>query len=212
MSGTVTTLRVPLQPSAGQSGASAGAVRQPIRLVGTAILLLLAFLWAPRSAASGAPSDVDAGAVVWKTYVNVRFRYVLSYPAGLFVPQPEAPNADGRAFLGKDGARLIVYGSNNVPLQSLRSVLASTAARLAGPRGIVTYRVLRPHWFVVSGHNGPNVFYTKTFYDSDQFKSFELTYPTASSAIYAAVIPGLASGFRDLATERRGADRSDRDR
>ncbi len=190
--------------------APAGPIRAAGSRIGRAIpslclvLLLAAMVLIPLVAAGAGP--------VWKTYVNVRFQYALSYPAALFIPQPEAPDADGRAFLGRDGARLIVYGSNNVPRHSLRSLLASTAARLTGRGGTVTYEVLRSHWFVVSGRNGRGVFYAKTLYNGAQYKSFELTYPADRGRTYSAIIPRLSRGFRDLTASRGRPSRSDRDR
>ena len=190
--------------------APAGPIRAAGSRIGRAIpslclvLLLAAMVLIPLVAAGAGP--------VWKTYVNVRFQYALSYPAALFIPQPEAPDADGRAFLGRDGARLIVYGSNNVPRHSLRSLLASTAARLTGRGGTVTYEVLRSHWFVVSGRNGRGVFYAKTLYNAAQYKSFELTYPADRGRTYGAIIPHLSRGFRNLTTPPHRPSRSDRDR
>jgi len=118
--------------------------------------------------------------------------------------------------LAKDGAQLIVtpdsgrslrspatsargFGQNNALGKSLRAVSVSTVARLAGASGTVTYKVLKPHWFVVSGKNGQTVFYAKTFYSSDQFKSFELTYNRSAAAIYEPLIARLNTCFSDLA-------------
>ena len=183
------------------AGSRIGRAIASLRIV---LLLAATVVLIPLVAAGAGPA--------WKTYVNVRFQYALSYPAALFVPQPEAPDADGRAFLGRDGARLIVYGSNNVPRHSLRSLLASTAARLTGRGGTVTYQVLRSHWFVVSGRNGPVVFYAKTLYNGAQYKSFELTYPADRGRTYGAIIPHLSRGFRNLTTPPHRPSRSDRDR
>jgi hypothetical protein len=131
----------------------------------------------------------------WKVYTNVRFRYSICYPRDLLVPQGEAENSDGQKFLAKDGAMLTVYGRNNALNQSLKDALEDTASRLAGPSGKVTYKVIKPDWFVVSGKNKQSVFYAKTLYADEQFKSFELTYDGSASNVYKPVISKLAACF-----------------
>ena len=127
----------------------------------------------------------------WKVYTNVRFQYSICYPGDLLVPQGEAENSDGQKFLAKDGAKLLVFGQNNSLNKSLKDTLEDTASRLAGPSGRVTYRVIKPDWFVVSGQNGQSVFYAKTLYAHEQFKSFEITYESGSSNVYKPVITRL---------------------
>jgi hypothetical protein len=140
------------------------------------------------------PADDHA----WKTYTNARFRYGICYPADLLVPQGEADNSDGQAFLAKDGAKLLVYGSNNALNQTLKNVLDDTASRLARDSGKVTYKAIKRNWFVVSGQDQQTVFYAKTIYAREQFKSFELTYDSSLSAVYKPVLNRLAGCFADL--------------
>jgi hypothetical protein len=135
---------------------------------------------------------------VWKSYTNERFQYTICYPENRLVPQGESDNGDGQKFLAKDGGKLIVFGHNNIGDESLGSVLANTVPRLAGASGKVTYKVIKPGWFVVSGTNGQTVFYTKTFYSSDQFKSFELTYDHSFAADYEPLVRRLNTCFSDL--------------
>jgi hypothetical protein len=136
----------------------------------------------------------------WKVYTNVRFQYSICYPQDLLVPQGEPENADGQKFLAKDGARLIVFGRNNALNESLKDVLDETASGLAGASGKVTYKVIKPDWFVISGKNRQSVFYAKTLYSHEQFKSFELTYDSSASTFYKPVISRLAACF--VNTER----------
>ena len=127
----------------------------------------------------------------WKTYTNVRFRY----PEDLLVPQGESDKSDGQKFLANDSGQLIVFGSNNALNQPLKDNLATTASRLAGASGKVTDKLLEPDWFVVSGQNGPVIFYAKVFYSRGQFKSFELTYNDSAAAVYEPLIRSLARVF-----------------
>jgi len=137
-----------------------------------------------------------AGHHIWKVYTNVRFQYSICYPQDLLVPQGEAENSDGQKFLAKDGAaKLIVFGQNNALNKPLKDALEDTASRLAGESGKVTHKALKSDWFVVSGRNGQSVFYAKTLYAHEQFKSFELTYESGASTVYKPVITRLAGCF-----------------
>lgn len=136
---------------------------------------------------------------VWQSYTNVRFNYKICYPEDLLVPQGESPNSDGQEFLAKDGAQLLVFGGNNILGQSLKDAMAGTASRLAGASGKITYKMLRPNTFTISGSTGQTIFYAKTLYSGDQFKSFELTYRRSAAVVYDPVISRLATCFADLA-------------
>jgi hypothetical protein len=162
-----------------------------------AVLAVLGILISASTSMSVQPSTVAAH--LWKSYVNARFQYAICYPQDLLVPQGEAPNSDGQRFLAKDGAQLLVFGRNNALDESLRDVLAHTEARLADAQGRVTYKVRKPNWFVVSGQNGQTIFYAKTLYSHDQFKSFELSYNRSTAAIYQPLIGRIAACFADLA-------------
>jgi len=131
----------------------------------------------------------------WKVYTNVRFQYSICYPEDLLAPQAEAGNSDGRKFLAKDGAKLIVFGQNNALNETLQDALDDTASRLTGASGKVTYKAVKPDWFVVSGENGQSIFYAKTLYAHEQFKAFELTYSSGASAVYKPIVSRLASCF-----------------
>jgi hypothetical protein len=135
------------------------------------------------------------GQHTWKVYTNVRFQYSICYPQDLLVPQGEAENSDGQKFVAKDGAKLIVFGQNNALNESLKDALEDTASRLAGASGKVTYKAIKPEWFVASGENGLSIFYAKTLYARGQFKSFELTYGSTASTVYKPVITRLAGCF-----------------
>ena len=103
--------------------------------------------------------EATAADHLWKSYTNERFQYAICYPEDLLVPQGESANSDGQKFLAKDSTQLIVFGQYNALNQQLRAVLSDTAARLAGPSGKVTYKVLKQNWFVVSGTNAQTIFY-----------------------------------------------------
>ena len=162
-------------------------------LTARAVLVVVALGLA--TVASSGGLEQPAAPHAWKTYTNVRFQYAICYPEDLLVPQGESDNSDGQKFLANDSGQLIVFGSNNALNQPLKDNLATTASRLAGASGKVTYKLLEPEWFVVSGQNGPIIFYAKVFYSRGQFKSFELTYNDSAAAVYEPLIRSLARVF-----------------
>jgi hypothetical protein len=131
----------------------------------------------------------------WATYANSRFAYSICYPKNLLDPQGESPNGDGQKFLAKDGAQLLVYGSNNALNESINDVFSRTASRLAGPSGKISYKAVKPAWFVLSGQHDSTIFYAKTLYAKDLIVSFEFTYDSAQSNVYNPVAAKLASCF-----------------
>jgi hypothetical protein len=132
----------------------------------------------------------------WETYANVRYGYSVCYPPNLLHAEREADNSDGRAFTSTDGARLLVFGSNNVSESSLTAEAEAQANNYLGSNGKVTYRADRPNWIVISGEDGAGAeFYTKTFVRGDQFVAFQLKYPKTAAARYKPVIERLNRCF-----------------
>ncbi|HKD28406.1 MAG TPA: hypothetical protein VKC66_21205 [Xanthobacteraceae bacterium] len=165
-------------------------------LTARAVLVVVALGLA--TVASSGGLEQTAAPHAWKTYTNVRFQYAICYPEDLLVPQGESDNSDGQKFLANDSGQLVVFGSNNGLNQPLKNNLAATASRLAGTSGKVTYKLLKPDWFVISGQNGPIIFYAKVFFSRGQFKSFELTYNGSAASVYEPLIRRLAVCFADL--------------
>jgi hypothetical protein len=128
----------------------------------------------------------------WKTYGNARFGYQICYPEDMFEPQGEAANGDGQTLLAKDGAKLTVYGRNNVLGQSPHEVMVDAAARL----GKASYRLVRPPGFVVSGSGKDGgKYYVKAVFSGEQLAVFEITYGAERAAVYKPVIERMAACF-----------------
>jgi hypothetical protein len=145
----------------------------------------------------GASAQASGAADGWKTYVNVRFRYQVCYPAALLKPQGEADNGDGQEFKAADGGRLAVWGSNNAMDQTLSDAVKMNAEDLTGKAGKVSYRVIRPGWAVISGDDGGRLdFYSKIILRDDQLLVFELKYPKTAAARYKPVVDRLAHCFQ----------------
>ncbi len=134
----------------------------------------------------------------WNVYANVRFGYSICYPADLLTAQPEADNGDGRAFSGKLGAELRVWGGYNVLEQDLDTIVAG----LAGRNAVVSYRRTGKSWAVISGKENDAVFYAKVLLERnaargiDTVRALHLTYPADEARTYDAVADRLAKCFR----------------
>ncbi len=129
----------------------------------------------------------------YQTYSNTRFGYTVEYPAKLLIAQGEADNGDGQAFRSSDGrCEMLVYASYNALNETLKSVYRK---ELSG-HSRVTYRLLRPTFFVVSGIDNTRVFYRKTIYRSGIFYTLQISYPVSEKALYDSVTARVAKSFR----------------
>jgi hypothetical protein len=179
-------------------------IRSPLLMLP---LCFIIFGFEPRSSASVYKSErfqlesllnLQQTSPVYKTYVNARYNYSISYPEGILIPQGEADNGDGQKFLSKDGrAELRVFG-----FQSLDGSLADAyqAAQLyrkeESARHVVTYKVLRKDWFVVSGLADGRIFYLKTFLKGPVFKSLVFEYDESQKAAFDPVTTRISHSFR----------------
>ena len=131
----------------------------------------------------------------YKTYANARFKYSISYPADLLVPQGEAENGDGQVFREKSGSsvEMRVYGGYNALNETLRSRYADLVRKWA--KG-VTYKVIRRDWFVVSAMVNGKIHYQKTILRGDVFKTFEIEYDAVRGSTYNDVTDRIAKSFK----------------
>ena len=134
----------------------------------------------------------------YRTYHNARFDYSISYPADLVIPQGESVNGDGQRFLSKDGkAELLVYGTYNSLDQTLNDVLTQASERSPDHQDrVVTYKVLRGDWFVVSGTENGRIFYQKTMLRDATFKTFRIEYDESQKQTFDSVTAVIARSFK----------------
>ena len=133
----------------------------------------------------------------YRSYANARFSYSIEYPPDLLVPQGESDNGDGQKFLSHDGhAELLVYGSNNALHRSLKSIYESEISTADHPGRVVTYKVLRADWFVISGREAGKIFYLKTYLKDGVFKTMRFEYDEAAKQTYDPVTVKIARSFR----------------
>ena len=130
----------------------------------------------------------------YKTYANARFKYSISDPADLLVPQGEADNGDGQVFKekGNSSVEMRVYGGYN----ALNETLRSRYEKLIREWGNVSYKVIRKDWFVVSAMVSGKIRYQKTILRGDTFKTFEIEYDAVRGSTYNEVTDRISKSFK----------------
>lgn len=155
--------------------------------------LLIAFLSLATFDSNASPASHYNGSAqraVYKTYTNARYGYSISYPSNLLVPQGEADNGDGQAFLSKDGAaEMRVYGSQDLGGGLAQSYLEAQAGKA------VSYKTMKGNWFVVSGRANGKIFYQKTMLKGGALKTFTIEYDESQKSIYDAITARIARSF-----------------
>lgn len=128
----------------------------------------------------------------YQVYSNTRFGYIVEYPSNLLIAQGEADNGDGQVFRSKDGrCEMLVYAGYNALNETLKEVYRKEIAK----HSKVTYRLLKPKFFVVSGIDADRVFYHKIIYRSGIFYTLQITYPVSEKALYDRVTAKVSESF-----------------
>jgi len=134
----------------------------------------------------------------YRTYHNSRFDYSISYPADILIPQGEAINGDGQKFFSRDRrTEMLVYGSHNSLDQTLKQVYEGQISRRSEhPNRIITYKVLKHDWFVVSGIEDDRIFYQKTFLRNNVFKTFRIEYHEGDKQLFNSITSRISNSFK----------------
>lgn len=169
-------------------------MRSVAKKVQVSALAAVAALGVVAASAPATAAGVQAAPGKWPVYTNARYGYHVCYPSSLLKPAAEAPNGDGRRFTGANGATLSVWGSNNAMGDTVASSAAADRARLS-KGGEVTYSVVRPNWYVLSGRQNGQVFYLKSVLANDAFSTMELRYPAAAAKTWSPVTTQLSRCF-----------------
>ncbi|BDC50413.1 hypothetical protein F183_A27290 [Bryobacterales bacterium F-183] len=141
---------------------------------------------------------LTASAQNLEKYCNAKYAYCVSYPATLLEPQGEPDAADGQKFISKDKSIVLtVWGSLNALDEKLPAAYESTVAAFEKEGAKVTYKLLRPPWFVASGTTAKGqIFYRKTFLVDNTFKTLLLTYPASRKTELDQLVGKVVTSFR----------------
>ena len=126
----------------------------------------------------------------------VRFTKVLDARSGARIGVPQKlldrtrQSPAGTVFASADGATTLELLSPPAELQPLFELL-----RADQPGRKVTYKVLRPDWFVVSGDEQGRRFYTRMNATPAGLRGYTLTYPAARAAEFDRISIAVANSF-----------------
>lgn len=135
----------------------------------------------------------------FRRYTNVRFAYAVSYPADILIPQGESENSDGQIFRSRDRrAEMRVFGRHNVFNETIKSAFDKAVAGEDSTGRVVTYKILKGNFYVVSGRQNGKIFYEKTMLKGDVFKTFMIEYDESESAKYDPITKRISSSFVSL--------------
>jgi hypothetical protein len=140
--------------------------------------------------------------VVYKRYVNPRFKYGIDYPAFLIAGR-ESDNGDGRKFKSRDGqTELTVYGmSAYATIDGNRLTVTKALQEELQTRDqnaeYVSYQAKGKNWFVLSGIGANKIFYVKWMIDGDNVKVFELRYSDQQKERYDPIVSRVAASFKN---------------
>lgn len=104
----------------------------------------------------------------------------------------------GTLWTSRDEALMVRTGLFPGDADVLPRAFESTLS-MDAPGRKVTYKLLRPDFFVVSGEVGPRTFYTRTAVGRGHLVSYTITYPTRSAKQYERVMIALANTFQPIA-------------
>jgi hypothetical protein len=140
-----------------------------------------------------------ANAAGHRTYCNQRFGFCADYPDSLtMAPQEESgEGGHGRNFADSNGFTMVLYGYNNVD----ESTLASTKKGDEELFDTITYRKQGSNWYALSGYQGDNILYVKSWVGVGAINRLSLDYPTRLKTTYDGDVNYIVRHFRpgDLA-------------
>ena len=154
------------------------------------------------SLAAAAPAPATGQG--WSGYVNERYQYSLCYPRNVFTPQREADNGDGRTFGGPQGTSLLVFGTMMLSEPTLGAEAESKARALREGGAKLTYAVIKPAFFVLSGTQGTSIFYIKTIRLGDAYATLEMRYPRSVARSWDATVTRMSRCFRSAIVAKNG--------
>ncbi len=150
-------------------------------------------------------SAATSNSVNYETYQNSRYEFMIEFPSQLLIPKGESDNGDGQTFISRDQtAKLIAFGRVNLDFESNRPYTIKTAyakalqsLKIEGKRQL-TLKVQKDNWYVISGFEGNNIFYCKTYCLKDKLITFEITYPAAQREQWDTAVNRLSKSFKSI--------------
>jgi hypothetical protein len=127
----------------------------------------------------------------YKKYCNTRYGFCAEYPAILEM-EPAPANGDGRKFYFPDGFSITIYGKNNFFGENIQEQMKSQAKYF----DVITYQYISKNWFVLSGYQGNNILYIKTYAGNGSTNVLFIQYPAEIKSQYDAIVSRISKSFK----------------
>jgi hypothetical protein len=150
--------------------------------------------------------QVQAQDANWKTYVNERFGFSLTYPSSLIPTTPDPIDGAGREYHTADHEFSIGTAAHFLRLTDPNESLETNwRDELKDDKGLITYKRKGKSWYVVSGitTNG-YVFYNKFYTQGKNWAAFQITYPKAQKVKYDPWVVRIEKTFVAFVKGRKG--------
>lgn len=142
---------------------------------------------------ASSPTAATASAHHWETYTNGRIGTRAEYPSEIFKDPVFSDNDDGGRWSSENGAKLLIFGSQN----SLSQTPASYAEFLKHSDRIryrrISYRLIKAKSLILSGTVRGHIFYERyEFGDpSGVIHAISIEYPATARSILEPLIPRM---------------------
>ena len=165
------------------------------RLIGIASLSVMVLtIWFIATPARAAAVNASG----WSNYTNEQHGFFIAYPTNIFKPDPNAHNAEGRAFVSTDGnARLLVGAFANDTGMSMKEYRNFVLKQSYGDADI-DYAPVRAKFFVFSGVRDGVIFYERVSFTcgGDVINSWAMIYPEEEKKFYDRLVEAVAKTYR----------------
>jgi hypothetical protein len=132
-----------------------------------------------------------ASAEEYAKYCNGRYRFCVCHPSHFGI-EPAPANDDGRRFHDDNGFAMTASGINNSLDDTLQTELESQEERFDK----ITYRARGDNWFVLSGLQGANILYVKTYVGKGSINHLYIEYPAHQKAQYDGIVAHISRCFK----------------
>jgi hypothetical protein len=167
----------------------------------------------PKAPAAGTPPERTAPARTSDGHYSAKYHYRVAYPPGTETSSAEGPNAgdEGEFFtVHAAGAEMEgeVSGDPRVGdtgsdarcrqrIQVLQNYDDHDVKPDMAPPFTVTYKSVKPTWYVFSGTRGNTIFYEKGILHDNQMLTLRLRYPAARKEVFNPLAASIAASFEE---------------
>jgi hypothetical protein len=134
----------------------------------------------------------------WDSYYNQRYDFSVAYPSNFLKEKGESDARDGNTFTNANGSsEMRASGTYNALDQTIKEQFQSATEnnRYYDDERIVTYKVQKGNWFVVSGTYNESIFYVKTILKNDTFYTLYFEYHPSEKKQFDEIIQRVTKDF-----------------